>query len=139
TQYPPLLAGAELYEREIEQLLWDNLEVFTGEPLFPLARQPKIEGGGIPDIVALDDSGRVMVIEVKRDIERSQLAQCLEYAGWARLTNLDELAGLYEGGPEHRGIESFFRDWLEFTDTSTPVTINPKPRLYLVARDFEGR
>ena len=46
-------------------------------------------------------------------IERRQLAQCLEYAGWARGTNLDELAGLYHGGPE-----AFFADWQEFTDTN---------------------
>lgn len=24
-----------------------------------------------------------MVVEAKRDVDRSQLAQCLEYAGWA--------------------------------------------------------
>lgn len=124
----------ELYEKEIEDLLWPNLEDFTGEALFPVARQPRIAGGGVPDIVALDESARVVVIEVKRDIDRGQLAQCLEYAGWARNTNLDELAGLY-----HRGPDEFFADWQEFTDSSTPVVVNPAPRLVLVARDFHGR
>ena len=41
--------------------------------------------------MALDKTGRVVVFEVKRDVDRRQLAQCLEYAGWARTTNLDEL------------------------------------------------
>lgn len=135
-----LRPGAELYEKEIEDLVWADLEAFTGETLFPVARQARIAGGGIPDILALDETGRVVVIEVKRDLDRGQLAQCLEYAGWARLTNLDEVAGLYDAGIEtHRGIEAFFRDWAEFTDTATPVTINPQPRLVLIARDFEGR
>jgi hypothetical protein len=120
--------GPQLYEQEIEHLVWTDLEAFTGESLFPLARQPHIAGGGIPDILALDENGRVVVIEIKRDVDRSQLAQCLEYAGWARLTNLDEL-----------GIEAFFRDWLDFTETPTPLTINPQPRLVLIARDFQGR
>lgn len=120
--------------------MWADLEAFTGEPLFPIARQPRISGGGVPDILGLDESGRVVVIEVKRDIDRGQLAQCLEYAGWARLTNLDEVAGLYNRGADgHRGVEAFFRDWQDFTETTTPVTINPHPRLYLIARDFEGR
>ena len=29
-----LRGGAELYEREIEDLLWDNVEEFSGESLF---------------------------------------------------------------------------------------------------------
>jgi len=76
----------------------------------------------------------VVVIEVKRDVDRSQLAQCLEYAGWARTTNLDEIAGLY-----HRGPSGFFTDWQDFTESTTPVVINNQPRIMLVARDFQGR
>jgi hypothetical protein len=134
-----LAPGPDLYEHEIETLVWADLEAFTGEQLFPVARQAKIAGGGIPDILALDESGRVVVIEIKRDIDRGQLAQCLEYAGWARLTNLDEVAGLYDRSDGHKGVEAFFRDWQDFTETTTPVTITPQPRLYLVARDFQGR
>ncbi|MEZ5380990.1 MAG: hypothetical protein R2754_04245 [Microthrixaceae bacterium] len=77
-------AGPELYEQEIEGLLWANLDSFIGVQLFPLARQPTVGDGIRPDIVALDAEGHVHVIEVKRDIDRRQLAQCLEYAGWAR-------------------------------------------------------
>ena len=51
-------------------------------------------------MVALDHAARVIVIEIKRDVDRGRLAQCLEYAGWARTTNLDELAGMYHRGPE---------------------------------------
>jgi hypothetical protein len=49
-----LLGGAELYESEIEDLLWSNLEEFTGEALFRVRRQPTLAGGGRPDIVILD-------------------------------------------------------------------------------------
>lgn len=127
-------AGDDLYEKDIEDLLWNSLESFVGEDLFPVARQPKIRTGGIPDVIALDAGGRVVVIEVKRSIERTQLAQCLEYAGWARRTNLDELAGLY-----HRGVAAFFADWQEFTKTSTPLVVNASPRLVLVAARFDDR
>jgi Holliday junction resolvase-like predicted endonuclease len=90
-----LRGGAELYEREIEDLAWANPEEITGETLFLVQRQPQLRDGGKPDIVALDRSGRVVVVEVKREFDRGQLAQCLEYAGWARRTNLDELAQMY--------------------------------------------
>jgi RAMA domain-containing protein len=126
--------GPELYEAEIERLLWDSLEEFTGVPLFPVARQPNIAGGGRPDIVALNEAGNVVVVEVKRDVDRGQLAQCLEYAGWARSTSLDELASLYHGGPQ-----TSFAAWQEFTQTSAPVLVQRPPRLILVAREFHGR
>lgn len=71
---------------------------------------------------------------MKRDVDRRQLAQCLEYAGWARNTNLDELAGLY-----HAGAESFFAAWTEFTETPSPRLIRRPPQLVLVARDFDAR
>jgi hypothetical protein len=128
-----LAGGVELYESEIEDLLWSNLEELTGDALFPVARQAVIAGGR-PDIVALDHDARVVVLEVKRDVDRGQLAQCLEYAGWARTTNLDELAGIY-----HRGPGEFFADWQNFTDSAAPVRIRRSPRLMLVARDFHGR
>ena len=99
-----------------------------------MKQQAKLPSGGIPDIVALDKFGRVVVFEVKRDVDRRQLAQCLEYAGWARTANLDELAQMYHGGQQ-----GFWSDWQDFTDSATPVVVNPNPRLVLVARDFQQR
>jgi hypothetical protein len=126
--------GANLYESEIEDLLWANLEAFYGTDLFPVARQPIIDTGGRPDVIALDEAGRLVVFEVKRSIERTQLAQCLEYAGWARRTNLDELCRLYHGGSDR-----FFLDWQEFTGTGTPITVEPSPILVLIAQEFDDR
>lgn len=126
--------GAELYESEIEELVWKSLEEVVGEPLFPIRRQLSLPGGGKPDIVALDKSGRVVVIEIKRDVDRAQLAQSLEYAGWARRTNLDELASKYPDG-----ADAFFRNWQAFTESDSPQILNLRPRLVLVARDFDDR
>ncbi|HYB25464.1 MAG TPA: hypothetical protein VEF89_02500 [Solirubrobacteraceae bacterium] len=129
-----LAGGAGLYEREIEDLFWASPDEFLGESLLLVARQPTLKAGGRPDVVALSKDARVTVIEVKRDLDRGQLAQCLEYAGWARTSSLDELAGMYHGG-----TDGFFADWQEFTGDSTPVVLNPRPRLVLIARTFHGR
>src|ERR1019366_1692912 len=102
--------------------------------------QAHISGGDVREILALDATGRVVVIEVKRDVDRNHLAQCLEYAGWARLTNLDEVVGLYDAGiNKHRGVEAFFKDWQDFTETTTPRTIQLQPRLIQIAREAGGR
>lgn len=126
--------AAGVYEAEIEGLLWDNLEELTGYNLFRVARQATLPSGGRPDVLALDSSGRVVVVEVKRDVDRHQLAQALEYAGWARTTNLDALASMYHGGPQ-----AFWEDWTEFTSTPHPVLVLRDPRLVLVARSFAAR
>ena len=130
-----LQAGADIYEREIESLVWGNPEEFLGYSLFLVARQPNLTIGGRPDIVGLDHEGRVVIIEIKRDVDRGQLAQCLEYAGWARTTNLDELARIYSTG----NANAFFEDWQEFTASPAPVVVNRAPRLVLVARRFHDR
>lgn len=129
-----LRGGAELYESQIEDLAWANPEEITGESLFLVRRQPPLQLGGVPDIVAIDREARVVVIEVKRAFERQQLAQCLEYAGWARRTNLDELAQMYRFGADR-----FFTDWQEFTGSEVPAIVNPSPRLILLAGSFHVR
>ncbi len=130
-------AGPDLYEREIEALLWENLEAFTGTDLFPVCRQARVRAGDasmIPDVVALDGTGRVVIFEVKRSIDRGQLAQCLEYAGWGRSTSLDEIASLFPDG-----MAAFFEAWQEFIGTSSPVVISQEPLLYLIAAEFDDR
>lgn len=127
-------AGPDHYERHIEELLWANLEALTGVELFPIRRQARVGSGLIADILALDTDGHVVVIEVKRDVDRSQLAQSLEYAGWATHANLDQLASLYTAG-----AEAFFSDWMEFTGDSSPRLVASPPRLYMVARDIDPR
>ncbi len=129
-----LKGGAELYESQLEDLLWENPDEFLGESLFRIARQRPLPGGGRPDLIALDEAGRVVVIEIKRDVDRAQLAQCLEYAGWAKGASLDELSRMY-----HVGQDAFFEDWREFTNSPALTVINRSPRLVLVARDFHGR
>ena len=76
----------------------------------------------------------MVVIEVKRDVDRKQLSPALEYAGWARATNLDELAPLYTNA-----ADAFFHDWAEFTESDAPVVVSHPPRLVLVARDIHPR
>ena len=134
TRFRAVPGGGELYESEIEDLVWNNTEELLGEALLVVKRQAVLPSKSRPDIVALDSSGRVVVIEVKRDVDRSQLAQCLEYAGWARSTSSDELARMY-----HLGEEQFYEDWRSFTDGDSLKPLVAKPRLILVARDFTGQ
>ena len=126
-------ASAEVYAREIGDLVWTSFEEIVGESLFRVARRPSLPVGQ-PDLVALDEQARVVVISARRDLDRGELAQGLEYAGWARNTNLDELATFY-----HRGPEAFFGDWQTFTDSTASERVRRPPRLVFIARGFQSR
>jgi hypothetical protein len=127
-----VIPGPHLYESTIRDLAWSDLEAFFGEGLFPVRKEAPVSHGRV-DILALDGRGRVVVIEFKRDVDRNQLAQCLEYAGWAASASLDVMAELYDSGTR-AGAEAFFQDWQIFTDSETPQTIVPPARVLLVAR-----
>lgn len=133
-------AGADLYERDLEMLLWDNLEGFTGEPLFRLARRPPAgvvspgkQGAG-PDIIALDRQGGIVVMDVGREFDLHQLAECLHHAEWARMLTLDEVAGLFHGG-----AAAFWAEWMRFTGTDHPLRTRSTARIVLAARTVEDR
>ncbi len=127
------LAGGDLYEQEIEELAWRNLREFTGEELFLVRRNAGIPAGAV-DIVALTRQGEVAVIAVTVALDRGLLAECLEYAGWARGTSLDELAGLYLAG-----AAQFWRDWRTFTCSAKPVRIQRSPLVVIIARHVDSR
>ena len=65
---PQVRPGPELYEFEIQELIWGNVEAFYGADLLPICKDQRISTGGRPDLVCLDESGRVVVFEVKRFI-----------------------------------------------------------------------
>ena len=68
-----VIALADIYESEIQDLVWDNPEEILGETRFLIRRQPTLALGGKPDILALDRDALVVVIEVLRDFDRGQL------------------------------------------------------------------
>jgi hypothetical protein len=128
-----LETGAGAYDEAIEDVLWRNLDSLVGERLFRVRRQAPLDGGGRPAVVALDPDGSVVVFHVRRQMDRAGLAECLEYAGWARAATLDELAMLY-----WRGDSEFWTDWHAFVGGGNR-SVRPAPRLFLATGDFTAR
>jgi hypothetical protein len=129
-----LESGTGAYDEALEEVLWGHLDGIAGERLFRVRRQAPLAGGGRPAVVALDPQGSVVVVHVRQQIDRAELAECLEYAGWARATTPDELAALY-----WRGAAEFWSDWQDFSGSSGSLQIHHVPRLILVTGDFTER
>src|SRR5687767_4209862 len=85
---------------DIEQVLEDWIEqnphlLFDGEQLAVIARLPRTSYGKHADLLAIDQTGACVVIELKRgETPREVIAQAIEYAAWVDSLTLDDLNGL---------------------------------------------
>jgi hypothetical protein len=135
------LIEAGITEADIETIVWENISKLLGPDVFPVARQAKLDDSRRMDILCLHRSGQVVIIELKRDGDRKQLSQILEYAGWVHChADLQSIGNLYIRDEEHKGFVAFINDWQSFTNTRHLVEIQKnEPQLFLIAGRFEER
>ncbi|MFB9323980.1 hypothetical protein ACFF2X_41735, partial [Cryptosporangium minutisporangium] len=122
------------FDRQIEDALWRDPDPVYGSRLLRIQQRPAISGGGRPTLIAVDGDGRLVVIHARQRIDRNELAECLEYFGWARAASLEELASLY-----WRGEDVFWTDWKRFSDDEGISKLAGNPKLVLVAGEMADR
>lgn len=80
-------------ESELEQWIVESPEIL-GEDVLIISRQKTIEGVGRLDLLAINESGQLVIIELKRTLTpREAVAQALDYAAWIEQTNEKEILG----------------------------------------------
>lgn len=78
-------------EAELEKWLFESGDVL-GEGLLVLCRQLKMPDGGRLDLLCMDATGRLVILELKRELgTRDAVAQALDYASWIDLASADEI------------------------------------------------
>jgi RecB family endonuclease NucS len=65
-------------EHEREDLLWDLPERFLGEALRPFLRQDRTDVGR-SDPIFEDRLDRLLIVEIKKDVERAAVGQISDY------------------------------------------------------------
>ena len=68
----PLVAEGIDQERRLESILADDISILGLGPLMLLRRQVLTDHGARVDLLALDESGTVYVIELKRALDTSR-------------------------------------------------------------------
>jgi len=101
-----------------------------GADLLIVGRQVQTKSGPI-DLLAIDSSGSIVIIELKRDeLPRECLAQAIDYAsdvsGWT-VERVSEICATYRGKP----LEAAFSDAFPDADMET-LSINSAQRIVLV-------
>lgn len=134
------LAQADHWERDLQGMIIAAPDAFCdelGESLWLIGQEVK-PSEAVPDridILAIDESGASVVIELKRGQHKLQLLQAISYAGmmsrWKADDFVETLAAQYSGSTEDaRGeIEEFVG--------SDASSINQEQRVILVAEDFD--
>jgi hypothetical protein len=97
---------------DLEEKLEDWIEknphvVLEDENLAVFARQPRTSFDKYLDLLALDETGATVIIELKRgETPRDVVAQTVEYAAWVDSLTIDQLNDLAHDYAQKRSIEA---------------------------------
>ncbi|MEK7404979.1 MAG: endonuclease NucS domain-containing protein [Acidobacteriota bacterium] len=116
-------------ESELETWICRNAELL-GDRLLIIDRQRDIPGVGRLDLLGIDEAGRLVIVELKRDrTPREAVAQALDYASWLDSVNEDEIEAHAEQHLQRPLSEAFF----EFFQTELPEYTCQNHRIVLAA------
>jgi hypothetical protein len=101
---PQQLQTASLIdENELEDMICQDISVLSDQWML-IGRQVQTAYGKRIDLLAIDASGSLIVIELKKDkTPREVVAQTLDYASWVKNLESDEIASIFD----HNGGEQF--------------------------------
>ncbi|WP_029291440.1 hypothetical protein [Cellulomonas sp. HZM] len=108
------LAGA--FAQECAMLVRHHLAAIAGEPLFPVrARSAAPDHAHLPELLALDATGRPVVLEVVQVVDDDAVVSALRHAGAAARMTTTDLARAYHADPSRFGVEfAAFREQVAF-------------------------
>ena len=130
----PMQPLAGTFLGEVRTLLTEHLPAVVGEPLFVIrTRSAMPEHVDVPEMLALDVTGRPVVLEVAQVVDDGAIVDALRHAGAAaRLTTAD-LARAYHPDPTRFSADyAAFRDQVPF---ARPAELRYGTRLVLLCSE----
>lgn len=107
-----------------------------GETLLIIGKQVPTAHGGFIDLLALDETAAVHVIELKRDkTPREVTAQTLDYASWVATLSRSEVDAIFEAHSPDLALEEAFAE--RFNET-LPDEVNASQVLTIVAASVDA-
>jgi len=140
------MSESDMKERpDLQQLIFRNAEEFfqieCGENLFILAQEvaPSDSVADRIDLLAVDNRGKLVIIELKRGRDRLQLLQALSYAAMVADLEWSQLIKDKVGSAQRQGLDQFLAkyglDNAEGEDEQG--RINEFQRIVLIAESFD--
>ena len=123
------------FESRLEEWIEEDISIISHD-LIVIGRQIETDFGGIIDLLCIDSTGDVVIIELKREkTPRDITAQVLDYASWVRdLSNehISEIANNYLGKNEI--LDKTFKKKF---DEELPEILNESNKMLVVASEID--
>lgn len=117
-------------EAKLQQLLEKDISIVSPN-LFLIGPQVTTAFGKFIDLLALDEDGNVVVVELKKGkTPRDAVAQLLDYASWAHKLGYPEITQIYS---EKNPGKDFAKAYTEAMGLDAPEELSGDIRLLLVA------
>ena len=122
-------------EARLEDWMESDIDVLSDD-LLVIGRQLDTQGGGILDLLCIDRSGDLVVVELKRGkTPRDVVAQALDYAAWVVGLSYDAVCDLARQ-PSGVGLAEAFEARF---GTALPDVLNAEHRIVIVASQVDER
>lgn len=128
------------FEAELQSLLVNDIGIANPNWLV-IGREVPTKHGGKIDILAIDFSGSIVVIELKRDqTDREIIGQILDYASWVASLQAEDISKIYTEnrhkiGQQYESLdEAFFSKFMRELD---PEDVNKNHDLVIVGRALD--
>jgi hypothetical protein len=122
-------------ELRLEDALVADLSILSAQ-LMLIGRQIPTAYGKFIDILAMDSSGDLSIIELKRSLtDRQIVGQLLDYASWVQALSHEEIASIYSDKNAGKKLEEGFA---ESFGTNLPEEINKNHQLMVVASELDA-
>ena len=121
-------------ENKLENIIEKDISVLN-EDLMLIGRQIRTSYGKIIDLLAIDQNGKISIIELKKNrTPREVVAQTLDYASWVQTISYKEIADIYK---ENIGKE-FEEGFDEHFGTAPPEKINQEHDIIVVSAALDS-
>ena len=109
------------FSQDLALLVQHHLAAIAGEPLFPVRhRASASDHADLPELLALDSTGRAVVLEAFQVLDDDAVVAALRHAGAASRMTSTDLARAYHADPERFAVDfAAFREQVAFGMTSS--------------------
>jgi hypothetical protein len=121
-------------ERKLEDILFKDISIL-GDDYLLLGRQIYTSYGKIIDLLSIDSTGKISILELKKDkTSREVVAQALDYASWVQDLSYDEIKGIFE----EKNDKSFEEAFEEKFGNPPPERINEEHDMLIVCSTLDN-
>lgn len=121
-------------ESRLENAIVQDISILSNQ-LMLIGRQVSTAHGKFIDMLAMDMSGNLSIIELKKNrTPREVVAQLLDYASWVQALSYEEISAIYADKNAGQKLEKGFD---ESFGVSLPEQINQHHELIIVASELD--